>query len=129
MPGRSLLGIAAGASVVLLATIAVANGAEPVVPDSDMDTGTVLKQRLELLEKATDLADRFVAARAVGYVDGIADAAFGLGYACYPTGVTRAEIRAVVTKYLRDNPARLGDPASLLVLNGLFESFPCKRQD
>jgi hypothetical protein len=113
--------------VALLASFAVARGAEPLVPDPE--TGSVLKQRLELLDKSTDLADRFVAIRAVGYVDGITDAAVGLGYACYPTGVARAEIREVVMKYLRDNPGRLGDPASLLVLNGLFEAYPCKRQE
>jgi hypothetical protein len=32
-------------------------------------------------------------------------------------------------KYLRDNPGRLDDAASLLVLNGLFEAYPCKRQE
>lgn len=127
MRGRSLPGIAAGAGVALLAAIAVAYGAEPQVPDPE--TGSVLKQRLELLDKATDLADRFVAIRTVGYVDGIADAAFGLGYACYPAGIGRAEIREVVMKYLRDNPGRLGDQASLLVLNGLFEAYPCERHE
>ena len=127
MPGRSPLRIAAVASVALLASFAVAQGAEPVSPDPE--SGSVLKQRLELLDKATDLADRFVAIRAVGYVDGIADAAVGLGYACFPTGVGRAEIREAVMNYLRNNPGRLGDPASLLVLNGLFEAYPCKRQE
>lgn len=127
MRGRSPFGNAAGVSAALLATIAVAHGAEPVVPDAE--TGAVLKQRLELVDKATDLMDRFVAVRAAGYVDGIADGAVGLGYACYPAGVARAEIREVVMKYLRDHPERLGDPASLLVLNALFEAYPCKRQD
>ena len=127
MSRRSLIGFVSSTSVALLAMCAVAHGAEPVVQDPE--TGAILKQRLELLDKATDLADRFVAIRAVGYVDGIADAAVGLGYACYPTAVTRAEIREVVMKYLRDHPDRLGDPASLLVLNGLFEAYPCKRQE
>lgn len=127
MRGRSLTVTAAGVNVALLATIAVAYGAEPVVPEPD--TGLVLKQRLELLDKTTDLTDRFVAVRAVGYVDGIADAAAGLGYTCYPTGIARADIRDVVMKYLRGHPERLNDPAPLLVLNGLFEAYPCKRQD
>lgn len=126
MRGRSPFGNAAGVSAAVLATIAVAHGAEPIVPEAE--TGAVLKQRLELLDKTTDLTDRFVAVRAVGYVDGIADAAVGLGYTCYPTGVARAEVREVVMKYLRDHPERLNDPAPLLVLNGLFEAFPCKRE-
>ena len=67
--------------------------------------------------------------RAIGYLDGIADAAVGLGYTCYPTGVTQAQLREVVMKYLRDHPERLNDPAPLLVLNGLLEAFPCKRLD
>lgn len=127
MRGRSILVSAAGAGASLLATFTVAFGADPVLPEAD--TGLVLKQRLELLDKATDLTDRFVAMRAVGYVDGIADAAAGLGYTCYPTGIARADIRDVVMKYLRGNPERLSDPASLLILNGLFEAYPCKRQD
>lgn len=125
MRGRSLLGYAAGVCTTLLATIAF--GAEPVarVPD----TGLVLKQKLELLDRATDLTDRFLAVRAVGYLDGIADAAVGLGYTCYPTGVTQEQIREVVMKYLREHTERLNDPAPLLVLNGLLEAYPCKRPD
>jgi hypothetical protein len=127
MHGRCLFRSAAGVGAVLLATIVVAFGAEPVAREPD--TGLVLKQKLELLQKTTDLTERFVAVRAVGYVDGIADAAVGLGYTCYPEGVAQAHIREVVLKYLRDHPERLNDPAPLLVLNGLFEAFPCKRQD
>lgn len=127
MRERSLFGNAAGVGGVFLATMAVAFGADPVIQGPD--TGLVLMQKLELLDKATDLTDRFVAVRAVGYVDGIADAAVGLGYTCYPTGVAQAQIREIVLKYLRDHPERLDDPAPLLVLNGLFEAFPCKRQD
>jgi hypothetical protein len=125
--GRSLLGHATSISAALLATIAFAFAAEPVA--TEPDTGFVLKQKLELLDKATDLTDRFVAVRAIGYLDGIADAAVGLGYTCYPTEVTQAQLREVVMKYLRDHPERLNDPAPLLVLNGLLEAFPCKRLD
>jgi hypothetical protein len=125
--GRFLLGHAAGVGAALLATLAVAFAAEPVAREPD--TGFVLKQKLELLDKATDLTDRFVAVRAVGYLDGIADAAVGLGYTCYPTGVTQAQLREVVMNYLRDHPERLNDPAPLLVLNGLFEAFPCKQPE
>ena len=127
MRGRSLLAHATSISAALLATIAFAFAAEPVA--TEPDTGFVLKQKLELLDKATDLTDRFVAVRAIGYLDGIADAAIGLGYTCYPTEVTQAQLREVVMKYLRDHPERLNDPAPLLVLNGLLEAFPCKRLD
>jgi hypothetical protein len=65
--------------------------------------------------------------RAVGYVDGIADAADGLGLICYPKGIAQEQIREVVMKYLREHPDRLQDPAPLLVLNSLFEAFDCKR--
>jgi hypothetical protein len=127
MRGRFLSGNAAGVGVLLLATIAVAIAAGPVALEPD--TGRVLKQKLELLEKSTDLTQRFEAIRAVGYVDGIADAAVAMGYACYPAGIAPAQIREIVMKYLRDRPERLNDPAPLLVLNGLFEAFPCTRQD
>lgn len=127
MRGRTPFGNATAVGAALLVTTAVAFGAEPIarVPG----TGFVLKQKLELLDKATDLTDRFIAVRAVEYVDGIADAAVGLGYTCYPTGVDQVQIREVVLRYLRAHPERLNDPAPLLVLNGLLEAFPCKRQD
>lgn len=127
MRRRTLFGNAVGVGAALLVTTAVAFGAEPIAREPD--TGFVLKQKLELLDEAADLTDRFIAVRAVEYVDGIADAAAGLGYACYPTGVDQTQIRAVVLKYLRAHPDRLNDPAPLLVLNGLLEAFPCKRQD
>lgn len=125
MRGLSPFCKAVGVGAALLATIAVVFAAEPVVPEPN--TGFVLKQRLELLDTATDLTGRFVAMRAVGYVDGIADAAAGLGFTCYPEGDVKGQIREVVMKYLRDHPDRLHDPAPLLVLNGLFEAFPCNR--
>lgn len=126
MRGRSPFASAVGISALLLMTVTAAYGDDPIVEEAD--TGLVLKQKLELLDKATDLTDRFIAVRAVGYVDGIADAAVGLGYTCYPAGVAQAQVREVVLKYLRDHPERLSEPARLLVLNGLFEAYPCKRQ-
>lgn len=125
MRGLFSCGKAAGVGAALLATIVVAYGADPVVPVPD--TGFDLKQRLGLLYTATDLTDRFVAVRAVGYVDGVADAAGRLGFVCYPTGVDDGQIREVVANYLRDHPERLHDPAGTLVLNSLFEAYACRR--
>jgi hypothetical protein len=122
---RTLIGYAGGVGLALVVTLASGAGSVPTKPD----TGSVLKQKLELLDKATDLTDRFVAVRAVGYVEGIADAAVGLGYMCRPEAVTQAHLREIVMKYLHANPDRLTDPAPLLVLNGLLEAYPCTRPD
>jgi hypothetical protein len=44
---------------------------------------------------------------------------------CPPTGVTIGQMKEVVTKYLRDNPAKLHLNMNRLVLNALREAFPC----
>ena len=45
---------------------------------------------------------------------------------CTPKGVTYGQMGEVVKKYLTDNPARLHRPAAELVLESMFEAFPCK---
>ena len=44
---------------------------------------------------------------------------------CAPIGVQRAQLGAVVLKYLNDNPAELHMSAAALVINAFGEAWPC----
>lgn len=44
---------------------------------------------------------------------------------CIPENATREQTALVVTKYLRDHPADLNQPASALVYEALTEAWPC----
>jgi hypothetical protein len=47
-------------------------------------------------------------------------------HACVPSDASTAKVVRVVVKYLRDNPERLHMPASILVIDAVRSSFPCK---
>ena len=61
-----------------------------------------------------------------GYVSGVTDSWEG-GLFCIPTGVQRSQLVEVVKKYLDENPGKLHESGSTLVINALRMSFPCKR--
>ena len=56
------------------------------------------------------------------YVVGICDASF-VDYPM-PGGVTRDQLAEVVSKYLKQNPKKWGNPAFLLVIRALEKAFP-----
>ena len=58
------------------------------------------------------------------YVVGICDASF-VEYPM-PGGVTRDQLAEVVSKYLKENPERWGNPATFLVDKALRKAFPKK---
>ena len=43
-----------------------------------------------------------------------------------PTNADSDQLVRVVAKYLNDNPAKLNDPAGLLVTKSMLDAFPCK---
>jgi hypothetical protein len=45
---------------------------------------------------------------------------------CLPEGVRVRQLEQVVLKYLNEHPEKLHRAASGLVLNALYEAFPCK---
>jgi Rap1a immunity proteins len=47
---------------------------------------------------------------------------------CNPDGPTFAQLRAIVVKYLKDNPSKLHRPFIELVLEALHNAFPCPRR-
>lgn len=66
----------------------------------------------------------------MGYVTGAADAlgfwsAVGTGKSCIPQGSQAGQMRDIVIKYLRDNPARRHFDAQALVFGALKEAFGC----
>jgi hypothetical protein len=57
-----------------------------------------------------------------GYVMGVCDATTEPFNA--PTSVTKGQICAVVSKYLKNHPERWSEPAAFLVIKVLQEAFP-----
>jgi len=60
-----------------------------------------------------------------GYVAGIADA-FGELLFDIPAGVNLKQIKAIVSKYIDDNPTEWNKPAKEIVINALKKAFPKK---
>jgi hypothetical protein len=79
--------------------------------------------RLDTDPKGTDI---FEAGRYCGFVDGVFDVTMHL-YGI-PKTVTKGQIVAVVSKYLKDHPEKWGEFASVLVIEALKEAFPLKSQ-
>lgn len=69
------------------------------------------------------LGDRMFA---MGFIAGISDA-YDEDVFCLPPRTQLGQIRDVVTKFLIDNPKERHNPAGVLVLVSLMESFPCKK--
>ena len=66
-----------------------------------------------------DLAKAFVFA---AYIMGVCDATES--QYSIPTGAKQGEIIVVVSKYLKNHPDKLSDPAASLVMKALGEAFP-----
>lgn len=68
----------------------------------------------------------------IGYITGVADVLQKTeinGFtACLPSNVTRGQIRDVVVRDLRSNPANRHYIATGLVAEALYKAFPCKQQ-
>ena len=74
--------------------------------------------------------------RAMGYVQGLLDsyAVFSardksLDIYCMPQqGVSTAQARILIVKWLKAHPERLSEQARLLVFHALAEAFPCRNR-
>lgn len=87
----------------------------------------------DLLETCDKDAPTFVWWLCTGFIDGV-DGTVGI-YAvnkviawpyCYPTGVTKQQMRDVVSSYLSAHPERRHLPGQFLVIEALSAAFPCK---
>jgi Ssp1 endopeptidase immunity protein Rap1a len=110
---------------ILVSTVVVLMLARPAAAT----TGNELKAWMnegEAVEAARPGAKLLKAGQYMGYVAGVGEALDGLAW-CSRPGVTLGQTMDVVSKYLRDNPEKLHEPAGLLVLNALGNAFPCKK--
>jgi len=62
----------------------------------------------------------------LGYVASIADMHIERGLVCPAPGVSKSDLKRVVTKYLEANPVTLSESASEGVLYALMDAFSCE---
>lgn len=74
--------------------------------------------------QGTDYQD---SARFGAYIAGISDSLNG-SFFCIPIGSELGQLRAIVRKYLVNNPEKWGFSAISLVGNSLVQVFPCKKE-
>lgn len=80
---------------------------------------------------ATDIQDAVDGSFCGGYVLGVVDALISASATtettyCIPANADSGQLVRVVAKYLNDNPAKLNDPAGVLVTKSIVDAFPCK---
>jgi len=63
-----------------------------------------------------------------GYISGATELASDMKFVCLPSTVGLDQQVRIVEKYLRDNPARLHQPAFALVVTALATEFPCTKE-
>ena len=80
----------------------------------------------ENCEEQTDIHSCSRTFHYMGYVTAAADIYSGLDVICLNDGVTRGQLVAVVTSYLKANPDKWDRPAIELVTTALKKAFPCK---
>lgn len=94
-----------------------------------LEFGYELKQALdfsETYEKTQQPALGFMAGMYHGYVLGVAYATNGDVW-CPPPNTTNGQLKAVVAKYLKENPGKWNESALVLVFIALKQNFPCKK--
>jgi hypothetical protein len=81
----------------------------------------------EKYERKDPLANNLVTGVFMGYVTGVADA-YDEIIVCPPDNSNVRQLSTVVAAFLNANPARLAEPADVLVKDALLQSFPCKKK-
>lgn len=82
-------------------------------------------QEWERYDRKDPLANNLVAGVFMGYVAGVADA-YDEIIVCPPDNSNVRQLAGIVAAFLKANPARLAEPADVLVKEALLQSFPCK---
>jgi hypothetical protein len=93
--------------------------------------GTGGNKTIMIKPTATDIQDAVDGSFCRGYVLGVVDALIATSATtetayCIPTNTDSDQLVRVVAKYLNDNPAKLNEPADLLVTKSMLDAFPCK---
>lgn len=91
---------------------------------ADFFDGNELKEWMD--EKESD-GSRFKSGLFNGYVSGVVDTGNDILF-CTPEGVTAGQYTAVVIKYMKDNPEKWNQGASVLVIEALKAAFPCAKK-
>ncbi len=63
----------------------------------------------------------------MGYVNGVTDSFSGY-LICLPPDVTTGQLVDMVKKYMNDNPAKLHEPSTSIVIDAIKKDFPCKKK-
>jgi hypothetical protein len=82
-------------------------------------------ERVTASRRADPLDDVVQAAIYKGFVIGVHDSLQSRGLVCNTSGVTDAQLRDAVAKYLKTHPQEWDHPASNIVESALREAFPC----
>ena len=64
----------------------------------------------------------------MGYVNGIAEAGYFIGWFSHPVGTTTDQICAVVGKWIEDHPERWTDRPFTIVTTALRKAFPLPKK-
>ncbi|MBM3544346.1 MAG: hypothetical protein FJX44_07575 [Alphaproteobacteria bacterium] len=70
--------------------------------------------------------DPFAQGACLGTVSGALDMMRALGYDCKVKGVTRAQAKDAVVKYLEDHPEKRAGPAVLSIIEAMQAALDCK---
>ena len=93
--------------------------------------GTELKQLADAYMRieqgtATELIDASDAGKFIGYIGGVVEA-YPFIKLCQPQRVTMGQQFAIVTKYLNDNPEKWNQRASHIIIEAMYQAFPCSK--
>ena len=69
----------------------------------------------------------FSCERAIGYVMGVSDLLYETNI-CQPIGLNSDQLRDVMHLWLKDNPVKRHESASLLIEAALLEAWPCRKE-
>jgi len=135
-----------GQLTLLVCIVMLPHGAS-ALGTSSVDGNEMLKKCLSYVHmldsnanpSAISEEDAVDGAYCVGYVNGMVDDRFywqmnegstldPLKHFCLPDGVSPNQTVRVFIKWLQDNPARLHEHASHLLIDALRDGFPCRKQ-
>ena len=112
-------------TLMLVLGLAASFGANASTTGNDLKKWMDASDRYE--QGKSDGGDALFTGLFSGYVGGIADALNGY-VICFPKGVPRRQMNAIVKQYMIANPAKWNQPADELVIEALSQPFPCKKR-
>lgn len=93
------------------------------IVSADFETGNTLLMKLE--KKLENKDYYFDYAFAFGYIIGVFDACVDI-YFSTPGGIIKGQVHDIAIKFLKENPERRHEMASILLLEAFEKAFPKK---